>query len=380
MKNLLHVVSVSFSIPYFLGYQLAYFAEKGYSESLICSPSDELATFSARYGFKYKTVPILRKFSVWTDLRAIKDIAGYIKSNHIQVVTGHSPKGALLSMIAAYLTRVPMRIYFRHGLVYETSTGLKRTILMMVERLTAKLSTTVVCVSPSLAGKSIHDHLNISRKQIILSKGTCNGIDTNRFHKERIDAAALAAVKNKCGLGSAEFVIGFSGRLVKDKGIIELVDAFTALQKKYPMIRLLLVGMLDDRDALPVEVVDSIEKNAAIIITGYVENAIIETYYGVMNLFVLPSYREGFPTSILEASSMEIPVITTRVTGCVDAIVEGETGLFVDHTPESMEQTIEFLYHNKKLCAEYGKNGRRFVEENFKQEMIWKAIEKLYAD
>ncbi|MFR8359176.1 MAG: glycosyltransferase [Parabacteroides sp.] len=168
------------------------------------------------------------------------------------------------------------------------------------------------------------------------------------------------------------------GRLVKDKGIIELVEAFSILQEKYSNIRLLLVGMLEERDALPKNIIESIIKNPNIITTGYISNSFIEYYYALMNIFILLSYREGFPTSVLEASAMELPVITTRVTGCIDSIIENRTGVFVSHNVQEISSIIERFYINRQLGVVYGKNGRSLVEQNFRQELIWNEIEKLY--
>ena len=157
-------------------------------------------------------------------------------------------------------------------------------------------------------------------------------------------------LREKLHIYENDFVIGFTGRLVCDKGIIELVRAFCLLQEKYPDMTLLLVGMLEERDALPLDVVNIIEHNPKIINTGYVSNAMIEYYYALMNCFALPSYREGFPTSVLEASAMELPIITTKATGCVDAIIERRTGVYVEHDSKSLAMAIESFYHDK-LCA-----------------------------
>lgn len=378
MRNLLHVVNISFVIPYFLGEQLLYFKEKGYKEYIVCSPSIELEELSKKYGFTFEGIPILRKISLFSDLKALFRICCFIHAKKINIVTGHTPKGALLAMLAAYIMRIPIRIYLRHGLVYETSTGLKRQLLITMDRLSAKLATKIVCVSPSVCRRSIEDGLNKAEKQTLLLKGTCNGIDIQRFNRANIKQETVSVLKSRLGIVDGCFVIGFAGRLVRDKGIIELVNAFTILRKKYSCIRLLLVGMLEVRDALPTDIVDSINNNPDIITTGYVENAIIENYYALMDVFVLPSYREGFPISILEASAMGLPILTTKATGCVDSIIENKTGIFIPHDAQAISSAIELLYNDKKMRMNYGKNGRAFVEENFRQELIWKEIERLY--
>lgn len=380
MKKLLHVVNISFVIPYFLGEQLLYFNERNYKEHIVCSPSIELETLSKKYGFVYKGISILRKISLFSDLKALLRICCFIYVRKIDIVTGHTPKGALLAMVAAYIMRVPKRIYFRHGLVYETSTGLKRELLILMDKLAARLATKIVCVSPSVYKRSLEDGLNKETKQIVLLKGTCNGIDIRRFNKSNIRQEILLKLKSQLGIAEDSFVIGFTGRLARDKGIIELIDAFTILKEKYLNIQLLLVGMLEERDALPTNTVDKINENPDIITTGYVENATIENYYALMDVFVLPSYREGFPTSVLEASAMELPIITTKATGCIDSIIENKTGIFISHNALDIYSSMELLYNNKQMRIIYGNNGRTFVEENFRQELIWKEIERLYIE
>lgn len=278
-------------------------------------------------------------------------------------------------MISGWICRVPKRIYFRHGLVYETSHGVKRFILMSVDRLASFCSTQVVCVSPSVLRRSIEDKLAPAKKQIILSKGTCNGVDTqHHFNSEMIDKTCLLKLKDKYGIKNSDFVIGYSGRLVRDKGIIELVRAFDCLENA-ENCKLLLVGMFEERDALPKDIQDRILNDPRIIYTGFI-NGGMEYYYSMMDVYVLASYREGFPTGVLEAQSMAKPVITTRVTGCCDSIVNNLTGLFVDNDASDIAKKIDMIRLNHAID---GNEGRRWVVENFDSPLIWKEIEeKLY--
>jgi len=376
--NILHVVNISFVIPYFLGKQLNWFTEKGDNEFVVCSDSEELKDFSERYNFSYRAIDVLRKISIKKDIKAVKETVKYIREINADVVTGHTPKGGLIAMLAAFITRVPVRIYFRHGLVYETSHGLKRSLLINIDRLASKLATKIVCVSPSVAKRSLEDKLNPASKQVVLVNGTCNGIDTERFCIDSVDKSKLNELRTKLGANDGDFVIGFAGRLVRDKGIIELVRAYKALRGVHPNVRLMLVGMLEIRDALPEDVVKVIQEDEGIIKTGYVGYAEIEYYYALMNVFVLASYREGFPTSVLEASSMGLPVITTKATGCIDSIIDGETGIFVNHDDKELLMALSSLYENEDKRRMMGAAGRQYVIDHFNQELVWREIEKLY--
>lgn len=378
--RILHVVNIYFTIPYFIGDQFLYFKNKGYNLNVICSPSPYLKDYSENMGFSYKEVEIARSFTIFKDLKAIIIICNYIKVNHIDIVVGHTPKGALLSMISSYIMRVPKRIYFRHGLVYETSKGFKRNLLIFLDKLTAFFSTQIICVSASVFKRSLEDKLNNKDKQIILGKGTCTGIDVFKiFNPARINKELLEALRIKLGISADTIVIGYCGRLVCDKGINELVQAFDLVKKNNSLLKLclLLVGMFEERDSLPMETIDKIKKDKDIICTGFV-NKSIEYYYALMNIYVLASFREGFPTSVLEASAMEIPVLTTRVTGCIDSIVEDVTGRFIDNNSNSITKEIEFYLKNPFIAKNNGHNGREFVKKYYNQELIWSEIEKLY--
>lgn len=372
--NILHAVNAYFALPFFLGDQFKYFKNKGHNMFVVCSPSEYLANYSKEQGFEYLETPITRSIALKDDVKSIISICKYIRKNRVDIVVGHTPKGGLLSMIAGFVSRTPQRIYFRHGLVYETSHGLMRFILKTCDRVASMCATKIVCVSPSVLAKSIKDKLAPARKQMILGNGTCNGIDTeSKFNPSRLNMNIILDLKRQYGINSDDFVIGYTGRLVKDKGIIPLVEAFDMLDASMNY-KLLLVGMFEDRDALPLQIRNRILSDPRIIYTGFI-NGGIEYYYSIMNVYVLASYREGFPTGVLEAQAMEIPVLTTRVTGCCDSIINNKTGLFISHEPIDIMQKIKKISQNHVID---GKEGRTWVVENFNSHIIWKDIEKLF--
>lgn len=372
--NILHVVNIYFVLPYFIGDQFKYFKEKGHHMNVVCSPSEYLEDYAKEQGFEYLETPVNRSISIKQDLLSIRKICSFIKRQRIDIVIGHTPKGGLLAMISGWLMRVPKRIYFRHGLVYETSHGVKRFVLMSVDRIASFCATQVVCVSPSVLKRSVDDRLAPAKKQLILGKGTCNGVDTiNHFNPLKIERSKVKELKVKYGIQKNDFVIGYSGRLVRDKGIIELVRAFDKLHDA-DNCRLLLVGMFEERDSLPLDVKERIINDKRIIYTGFI-NGGMEYYYSMMDVYVLASYREGFPTGVLEAQAMEKPIITTRVTGCCDSIVEGVTGLFAENDSDDLKEKIDRIREGKTID---GRNGRRWVVENFDSHLVWREIEKLY--
>jgi len=377
-SKVLNVVSVFFSVPFFFGDQLLHFHEKGYEVHVICTPSNKIKQYSLLKKFLYVEIPILRSFSIFYDIRAIIKLRKYILKNNIKIVSGHTAKGSLLTMIASFLSRTPNRIYFRHGFYYETCSGFKKILMLNLDRLTSFLATKVVCVSPYVLEKSIELKLTSKNKLILLNKGSCNGVDChNKFNPIKINNTKLISIKSKFNLNEYDFVIGYTGRLVRDKGIVELVKAFQKISEKNSKVALLLVGPFETRDSIPSDIQNIIENNINIMHAGLIEND-MEYFYELMNVLVLPTHREGLGTSLLEASSMKKPVLTTSHTGSRDAIKDKITGLFIDKSMESIVEKIQFYIDNPLIANKHGAAGRNFITENFDQKIIWDEIEKLY--
>lgn len=377
-KKVLHIITVSFVINHFFGKQFLYLKKStGNVYHLACTPSKEFIEFSKRLGYIPFEVEITREISPLKDIKAIYKIYKYIKKNNIDKVVGHTPKGGMIGMIASFLAGISDRIYFRHGIIYETSIGYKKILLKNIDRLTGFFATKVVCVSQSVMDISEKDWLNNPSKNIILGLGTCNGIDTeDRFSPSKKDVGIINGLKNKYDITPEDKVVGYVGRLVKDKGIDDLIKAWEIIKMNCPKAKLLLVGPIEEKDSISEYSKIQIVSDSSIIFTDFVIDA--SSYFSLMNVFVLPTYREGFPTVSLEASSMNLPVLITKATGCTEAILENETGLFITHNPIDIANKILYYLQNDAKALEHGSQGRLFVQENFEQTKIWDLIaEKL---
>lgn len=373
-EKVLHIIAVSFSINYFFGKQFSYLKEKRDGEyHLGCSPSNEFLELSKELDYIPFEVLITREISPLQDLKAIWSVYKYIKKNKIGKVIGHTPKGGMVAMIASFLAGVSDRIYFRHGIVYETSSGFKRFILKNIDRLSGSLSTKVVCVSASIKEISEKDNLNDPDKNVILGLGTCNGIDTeSKYNPDFYDVDTISSLKLKLPIKEEDFVVGFVGRLVKDKGINELILAWDIVKEIHNNVKLLLVGPIEERDSISDFSKSKIKEDPTIVFTDFILDA--APYYKLMDIFILPSYREGFPTVSLEASSMQKPVLITRATGCTEAIKENITGFFITYEPKDIASKIIYYLENKEVAKAHGKSGRVFVQQNFEQTKIWDII------
>lgn len=376
--KVLNVVTVYFVVPFFFTDQFAYFKKRGVESHVSCSPDKRLAPWAHDHNFTPHEILLKRNISPIQDVKTARELIRLMRKGQFDIVCGHTPKGGLLSMIAARWVGVKRRIYFRHGLVYETCKGLKRQLLMATERIASWLATDVVCVSPYLVERSVKDHLTKKAKMHVLNMGSCNGIDAiGKFNPEHIDQIIVTQLREKYGLQISDRVVGYTGRLVKDKGLVELVEAFETLSKQYDDLKLLLVGPLEERDGLPDHIVDVIEKHPKIVYTGLVDDN-IECYYYMMNYLVLCTHREGLGTSILEASSMGVPVLTTSHTGSRDAIVENVTGVYVETNANSLGTALKQYIDDPMLAKQHGKAGREHMLQNFQQEIVWNEILKLY--
>ena len=370
LMKILHVVHVPFAIPYFLGDQLSYFKNTFDDEiHIACSPNEYFYNYSKKWSFIPFELNIKREISPISDIISIIRLVVYIRKNKFSVVISHSPKGALIGTIAAYLGNVTNNIYVRHGLFYETSKGFKLFIYLNIERLISFFSSKIICVSNSIANKSISDRICNPNKMVILNKGTFNGIDTiNKFNKSLYKERDIVLLKNKYSISQSEIIIGYVGRLSVDKGIGELYKAFKILELNFP-VKLLLVGPFDGRDSISSSLLQELKRNKNIILTSFIEDTAL--YYAIMDIFILPSYREGFPTVVLEASAMGLPIITTRNTGCIDSIIDNVTGSFVDLHPNDIVAKISKYIQSSSLRELHGLNGIKFVRENFEQTILW---------
>lgn len=374
-KKVLHVVNSSFTLPYYFGDQLLHFKKLGYEFYIACPADEALKEYCQSQEVEMIDLPLTREVSPFKDLRAIGVLLRAIRKNKIDIVIGHTPKGGLVAMIAAKLANVQDRIYFRHGLLYETARGRIKRLLLAIERFTAFLAQKVVCVSPSVLHVSEKIKLNDPKKNLLLAFGTCNGVDTRKkFNPKFYPSDIIQLAREKWNLTDQELIVGFVGRVVQDKGMEELINAWERIKSEHPQWKLMIVGPMEDRDQVSEQVKHQIQEDPSIIYTGHQDD--IATLYALMDIFILPSYREGFPTVVLEASAMKLPVVTTKSTGCIDAIVESETGFFAKIDAKDIAQQLNKLMKDASLRTEMGNNGRAWVKKKFDHEIVWKAIEE----
>jgi glycosyltransferase involved in cell wall biosynthesis len=319
-----------------------------------------------------------REIAPLRDLIALHRLVRVIKRVRPDVVNAGTPKAGLLGMLASRIASVPARVYVLRGLRLETTSGLKRQILKTTERIASACAHQVVCVSDSMRQVYVEQKLAPAWKCMLPGPGSSNGIDVSRFEQTNARLNSARDIRRKFGIPLDVPVVGFVGRLTRDKGIVELAEAFRSVLNSYPEARLLLVGEFETGDPVPQDTIDWLRASPSVSVAGFSKDP--SDYYSVMDLLAFPSYREGFPNVPLEAAAAGIPVVGFAATGTVDAVLDGQTGKLVPpgNVAALAEAITEYL-NNDVLRFQHGQAGFHRASTEFPNEVIWEAMCNLYT-
>lgn len=357
--------------------QLAFLQQQGFEVVVICSPDHGLEKFARLEGVAFHTVNMRREPSPFRDLVNLVQIAWLMFRLKPQIVNAGTPKGGLLGMISAWIARVPVRIYTLRGLRLETTHGWKRWILNASEKIASACSHQVVCNSESLREIYVRLGMTSRSKTTVLGSGSGNGVDVKRFEFNSQHRKKAEEVRSSLGIPTSATIIGYVGRLTRDKGIEELVKAYSQLSAVEPEIYLLLIGGFEAGDAVDPEIIQQVEQHPRIFVTGLLLE--ITHYYSLFDIVVLPSYREGFPNVALEAAAAQLPIVGYRATGTVDAVEHGVTGELVPvGSVNQLAAAIRKLIRDKPLSARMGQAARERVCREFAREKVWQAWTDCY--
>jgi glycosyltransferase involved in cell wall biosynthesis len=358
----------------FLTGQVGYMKARGFDVRAVSSPGEELGEFAARERVRADAVPMSRAISPLADLVALYRLVVKLRQWRPHVVHSHTPKGGLLGMMAAWITRVPVRVYHVRGLPFTTAAGARRTLLRWTEKVSCRLAHRVISVSHSVRELAVAEGLCPPQKVVVLAGGSGNGVDAaGRFNPRNLEPGTREVTRARYEIPADARVIGFVGRLVRDKGVVELSAAWRVLREEVPDLHLLLVGPVEPRDPVPPEVLSELKSDGRAHLTGKDWNT--PPLYAAMDVVVLPSYREGFPGVPLEAAAMGLPVVTTTAPGCVDAVRDGVTGILVGPGDvHSLTDALRLYLRDPELRRRHGAAGRDRVLSEFRQEVIWEAL------
>jgi glycosyltransferase involved in cell wall biosynthesis len=377
---LVHLVAVSVTLNFFRG-QFAFIKKRCGFEDIyvVCSPDSKLNHISSREDVKIKSIEFERRITPLKDISTIYKLYNFFRTVKPTIVQTHNIKPSLLGMIAATLAGVPIRIYHLHTLFFSTASGIKRKFFQLVEAIICKLSHRVYSVSRSIQETIVNTGLCPKNKITVIGPGTINGIDgENRFNPKTIDPDKRIKIRNKYSIPLDSVVIGFIGRIVKDKGIIELSKSWEKLAELFSNLFLILIGPVEGyHDPVPKSILDKLSHHKKVRFIGPVEDP--ENFFPAMDIVVLPTHREGFPITPLEAAAMELPVVISNVDGCKEAVLDGVTGILVPPKDVSaLSQAIESLVLNPEKRKSFGIAGRKRIIKDFKPEIIWEKLSEEY--
>ena len=373
--KLIRATTIPLSLNAFCTGMLKELSEK-YEVVALSSPGHELQEVAEREGVRTIAVPMERHISLLKDIGALFKLIRVFRKEKPAMVHSMTPKAGLLCMMAAWMTRVPVRVHTFTGLVWPTASGFKKRILMLTDRITCACATNIIPEGEGVKNDLLNNR--ITRKPLkVLGYGNVRGIDMERF-SIRPEIASIADEIRKEDI----FTFLFVGRIVGDKGINELCSAFEKLHGNHPQIRLFLVGNFEaDLDPISDRARHTIENHPAINAVGPKYGDELIAYYAASDCFVFPSYREGFPNTVLEAGAMGLPCIVTDINGSREIITKDENGTIIHPRDENtlyeaMERMIIDTFWRKKMTN----NARRMIAERFEQSYVRQCLYDFYDE
>lgn len=369
MAKLMRVVTVDMSLRWMLAGQLRYLNENGLEVVGVAADTGLMRQVRLTEEVRCVDLPMRREIAPVQDLKSLLAMIRLFRRERPEIVHANTPKGSLLAMVAAWLCRVPVRVYTVTGLRFETATGMLRTILKTMERITCRCATAVVPEGDDVKSMLIRE--DICRCPLDkIHNGNINGLDLEYYRMVPMPETG------------APVTFVFIGRVTHDKGIDELVEVFDEIDRRdnTDNIRLLLVGPLEQElDPLSPLTLEIIRRNEHIESVGFQQD--IRPWVEQSHVVVLPSHREGFSSVPMQAGAMGRPCIMTRVNGASEVIEDGKSGLLIDVGDKSaLKAAMIRIAEDAQLRVSMGHRGRRLMEERFDRRDLWQAIRAFYAD
>ncbi|MGD0869530.1 MAG: glycosyltransferase family 4 protein [Bryobacteraceae bacterium] len=353
----------SFAVRQFLPEVLAAMQHRGFDAVVAAPQPAEPAAFRASFpGVEFRHVPMKREISLLSDIRSLCRLWFLLRSVRPALTNMSTPKMGLIGGLAAWLARVPHRIYTLRGLRYETARSWKRKLLITCEKIACACAHQVICISRSVRQTAILEGLAPAGKLVLLGDRVSEGVTIEAEPETR--GSDLVHLRKQLGIPQEAAVIGFVGRLTRDKGVCELVQCFQILQREGRAVHLLLLGDFESGDPVDRKTVEWISTNSAAHWLGFVPNP--KPYYRLMSAFVFPTYREGLGKVLLEAAAAGAPVVSTTVTGVVDIVQDGLTGILVPPgDAPALARAVGRLLDEPETAARMARAAQSMIREHF---------------
>ena len=377
MQNkIIRITTIPMSLRWLLKGQLEFI--NNYFEVIAVSSSGKDLELVSKLGIKTEVIEMTRAITPVEDIVAILKMYFLFKQEKPFIVHTHTPKAGLVGMVAAKIARVPFKLHTVAGLPLMESTGIKRTILEFVEKVIYKFADRVYPNSYVLKDFILQNNLCKNLKLKVIGNGSSNGIDTDYFDSTDEVRNKAKKIEEENKINENDIVFCFIGRIVKDKGINELVEVFNEMSKSISNIKLILVGPFEN-DLDPISEASNVilKNNMNIIHVGFQDD--VRPYLAMSDIFVFPSYREGFPNVVMQAGAMGLPSIVTNINGCNEIIEDGKNGLIIEpKNTDQLKDAIIKLIKNKELRSYLAFNARQMIVERYEQKYLWNEILKEY--
>jgi glycosyltransferase involved in cell wall biosynthesis len=381
--RLLRITTVPISLKLLLRGQLEYVQQQGFDVLAVSAPGPEVPAL-LHAGISHTAVNMTRKITPVRDFISLLRLIRVIRNFKPDIVHTHTPKAGLLGMIAAWWCNVPVRMHTVAGLPLMEARGIKRKILWLTEKITYQCATAIYPNSKGLKG-FIESNFALARPTRLIGNGSTNGINAAEFSRTSVLQEKGKSIRQKFGVKDHDVVFSFVGRIVKDKGIGELVRAFREIlesnrtqenfSKQY---FLFLVGHFEtDLDPLQQSDYDFLHKNPQVVLAGFQTD--VRPWLLASDIFVFPSYREGFPNVVMQACCLAVPCIVSDINGCNEIIKHQVTGLIVPpKDSDSLLRAMQLLAVNQEKRTIFGEASSSFVADNFGQQFIWDQLLREY--
>jgi glycosyltransferase involved in cell wall biosynthesis len=343
--------------------------QEGYDVVAVSSPGESLEAISEREGIRTIEVPMERHISPIKDIKSLFGMWRVLKIEKPDLVHSMTPKAGLITMVAAWLAKVPVRIHTFTGLVFPTSVGFKRRILMATDWLTCACATHIIPEGEGVKADLLNN--KITKKDIgVLGYGNVRGIDLEHYNP-----VLFPDKKDK-----SIFTFVFVGRIVGDKGINELVKSFVRLNQEHPQTKLVLVGPEEQQlDPISAEIKKMIDNNSSIDAVGSQKD--VRPFYAAADALVFPSYREGFPNVVIEAGAMGLPSIVTDINGSREIIIEGENGTIIPSKDcEALYQTMKHFVENPEEVKRMADKARPLIASRYEEGYVRQCLKDFYKN
>lgn len=379
--KVIRITTVPISMNKILVGQLAYLNQFYEVIGVSSFVEKDFQEIEEREGIRMIDIPMVRTINFRKDIIALKRLVELFKKEKPDIVHTHTPKAGLLGMIASKIAGVPVRLHTVGGMPLMETKGIKLMILRQTEKLTYKLAHRIYPNSTGLATYIIENKFTNPEKIKVIANGSSNGIDLEYYKKDFPNSVEKAnELRESLGYSKSDFIFCFVGRLAKEKGIEELVEAFLKLKQEKPTskIKLLLIGTLEQVNG-PVseETVTIINNSEDIKFPGRTDD--VRLYLQMIDALILPTYREGFPNILLQAGAMSVPVIATDINGCNEIIDPNKNGLLIKvKDTTDLYEKMKYMYEEEQVRIDFGKAIRKKVEQKFNNKLVWESLKQEY--